>query len=130
MLLIALRLGLVLGIGLSFFPLDAFGQVFYLRDTFCTNQILLINGHLYGPDNPEGTEVIPGGAYNGADSIIEVRLVFFQPSITVLDQPICDNDTIWVNNVPYHAGFSLGEEVIEGGAANGCDSIIKVQLSA
>lgn len=105
------------------------GQVFFLRDTFCSNQLLIVNGHLYGPDNPTGTEILPGGAANGADSIIEVRLVFFQPALLKLEQTLCQGDTVWVNGVPYHAGFNIGEETIENGAANGCDSIIQVMLT-
>lgn len=111
------------------FRQDANAQVFTLRDTFCSNQLIIVNGHLYGPDMPEGTEVLPGAASNGADSIIEVRLVFYKPAVVKLEQIVCANDTIWVNNVPYHAGFTIGEEVIEGGAANGCDSIIQVKLT-
>ncbi|MCK6694468.1 MAG: gliding motility-associated C-terminal domain-containing protein [Thermoanaerobaculia bacterium] len=104
-------------------------QTFFWRDTFCSNQILLINGHLYGPDNPVGTEILPGASASGADSIIEVRLVFYQPSVVVLDQIRCQTDTVWINGVPYHANYYIGEETIEGGAANGCDSIIKVNLT-
>lgn len=104
-------------------------QVFFLRDTFCSNQFIIVNGHLYSPDNPTGTEVLPGAAANGMDSIIEVRLVFYQPAFTLIEEVLCEGDTLWVNNVPYHAGFNFGEEVIEGGAANGCDSIIDVNLT-
>lgn len=117
---------MLLSVGLS----QVFGQVHFLRDTFCSNQILIVNGHLYGVDNPTGTEILPGAASNGADSIIEVRLVFYQPSVVLLEQTLCGNDTLWVNNVPYHAGFTIGQEIIEAGAANGCDSIIQVQLTA
>lgn len=116
----------LLVVGLS----QSFGQVYFLRDTFCSNQILIVNSHLYSIDNPSGTEILPGAASNGADSVIEVRLVFFQPSVFLLEQTLCGDDTLWVNNVPYHAGFTIGQEVIEAGAANGCDSIIQVQLTA
>lgn len=113
----------------AFGPAHANAQVYVLRDTFCSNQLIIINNHLYGPDHPSGTETLPGAASNGMDSIIEVRLVFLQPSITYLTQTLCKGDTVWVNNVPYHAGFTKGEEVIEGGAANGCDSTIQVDLT-
>ncbi len=112
-----------------FFISDATGQTFFLRDTFCSNQLLLINNHLYGPDNPVGTEILPGAAANGGDSIIEVRLVFFQPVIYVLDEIRCNSDTVWVNGVAYHENFYVGQEIIESGAANGCDSIIQVNLN-
>lgn len=105
------------------------GQVFILRDTFCSNQFVIINGHLYGPDNPTGTEILPGAAANGADSIIQVQLSFFQPVTLLLEPAVCAGDTIWVNNVAYHAGFFIGQEIIENGASNGCDSIIQVNLN-
>lgn len=106
--------------------LDA--QIFFLRDTFCTDQLIVVNGSIYGPDRPTGTEVIPGAAANGGDSIIEVRLVFLKPALTRLEGNYCEGDTIWVNGVPYHAGFFIGKEVIERGAANGCDSTIEINL--
>lgn len=108
---------------------ELFGQVFVLRDTFCSNQFVIINGNLYGPDNPSGTQVLPGAAANGGDSIIEVRLVFLQPAFFLLEQNICPGDTVWVNGVPYHAGFFIGQEIIENGAANGCDSTVQVNLN-
>ncbi|MFN0015008.1 MAG: hypothetical protein ACKVU2_10705 [Saprospiraceae bacterium] len=120
----ALSILFVTGLGLA----GLRAQVFFLRDTFCSNQFIIVNGHLYGPDNPMGTEVIPGGAANGADSIIEVRFVFYQLAVVTLNQTICADDTLWVNNVPYHSGFFIGKEIIENGAANGCDSIININL--
>ncbi|MBK8920768.1 MAG: gliding motility-associated C-terminal domain-containing protein [Saprospirales bacterium] len=119
-------LAVLLFCGLASTTLNA--QVFFLRDTFCNNQLIVVNNHLYGPGNPSGTEVLPGAASNGTDSIVEVRLVFFQPVMLRLDQTLCEGDTVWVNQIPYHAGFTLGTEIIEGGAANGCDSIIDVNL--
>ncbi|MCS6929166.1 MAG: gliding motility-associated C-terminal domain-containing protein [Saprospiraceae bacterium] len=103
-------------------------QVYFLRDTFCADQLIVINGSVYGPNRPTGTEIIPGGAANGGDSIIEVRLVFLKPALTRLTGKYCVGDTVWVNGVPYHAGYYIGKEIIEGGATNGCDSIIEVDL--
>ncbi|MEQ1746900.1 MAG: gliding motility-associated C-terminal domain-containing protein [Saprospiraceae bacterium] len=120
----ALSILFVLGFGLT----SLRAQVFFLRDTFCSNQFVVVNGHLYGPDKPTGTEIIFGGAASGADSIIEVRFVFYEPAVVTLNQTICADDTVWVNNVPYHGGFFIGQETIENGAANGCDSIININL--
>jgi hypothetical protein len=102
---------------------------FNWQDTFCSNQIVLINNNFYGPNNPSGTEILPGAAANGGDSIIQINFTFFQPPLTLLEQDLCAGDTLWVNNSPYHAMRWLGEEKIFGGAANGCDSIIQVRLN-
>lgn len=101
---------------------------YYYRDTFCSNQSVLINSSIYGPSNPSGTEFLPHAAANGEDSVIHVELIFREPALTQIDQSLCSGDTLWVAGVPYHDHHWLGEETIEKGAANGCDSIIQVNL--
>lgn len=101
----------------------------YYRDTFCSNQILLIGNQFFDASNPVGTVVLPGAASDGGDSVIVVELIFRQPVEIDLSPTICVGDTVWVNGTAYHARFYLGEETIEGGAANGCDSIIHISLN-
>lgn len=102
---------------------------FDYRDTFCSNQTLLIGNQIFDASNPSGTVFLPGAASGGNDSVIFVNLVFFQPPITILTQSLCGGDTVWVNGRAYHSKFFLGEEIVDDGAANGCDSIIRVNLS-
>ncbi len=101
----------------------------FLRDTFCANQSIFIGNQIFSPANPTGTVTIPGGAFNGADSVIHVELTFNQPVVLNLNASICANDTIWVNGTPYHANFFIGQEIVQEGAVNGCDSIINVYLT-
>lgn len=99
-----------------------------LRDTFCGNQSIFVGNQIFGPSNPTGQVVLPGGAFNGIDSVIHVELVFRQPVTTNLTGEYCEGDTVWVNGTPYHYNFFIGQEVIQEGAANGCDSIVNVNL--
>ena len=101
---------------------------FNLRDTFCTSQIILIGNQFFGPDNSSGDVVFPGAAADGSDSIVSVQLTFLQRPEITLTQSLCQGDTLLINGTPYHANFYLGEEIVEGGAANGCDSLIHVAL--
>ncbi len=101
---------------------------FFYRDTFCSNQIILLNGHFYSPETPSGVDTLPGAAANGGDSIIHVDLTFFSATMALIDGSICPGDTIWVNGVPYHTNHYIGEETIEGGAQNTCDSIVHIDL--
>jgi hypothetical protein len=101
---------------------------FTYRDTFCADQLIFIGNSLYGPLQPSGTEVLPGAAASGADSIIVVELQFRQPSEIDYNPVVCENDTLWINGSPYHAEHWLGDEIIQGGAANGCDSIMHIEL--
>jgi gliding motility-associated-like protein len=122
-----------------FFPLY-FGLIFafcanaqpghsFLRDTFCANQSILVGNQFFNPATPAGTVVLPSAAFNGGDSTIHVAFEFRQPVKITLEQNLCYGDTLWVNGVPYHAGYYLGEETVQEAAANGCDSIIQVRLT-
>ena len=102
---------------------------FVWKDTFCSNQLILVNNNLYGPDQPSGTEVLPGAATTGGDSIIIVEFTFLQPAFFLLEQPLCAGDTIRVNGAAYHENRRLGTERIFGGATNGCDSTVQIRLT-
>lgn len=110
-------------------PPDTMDVYTVYRDTFCGNQTILIGNMFFDASNPSGTVVFPGGASTGGDSIVDVILNFFQPVEIDLNQTLCYGDTLVVNGTGYHANFYLGREVVENGAANGCDSIINVMLS-
>jgi gliding motility-associated-like protein len=97
------------------------------RDTFCGNQILIIGNRLFDADNPSG--IVRFTAANGMDSIVLVNLIFRFPVTVKMDGRYCFGDTLRINGTAYHAGFYLGEEILEGRAANGCDSIIQVSLT-
>lgn len=103
------------------------GHAIY-RDTFCDNQTVLVINQFFDASNPSGTITLPGAAIGGIDSVIHVELVFNAAKEATLNQTLCEGDTLWVNGTAYHAGFFIGEEFIESGASNGCDSIIHVNL--
>ncbi len=108
-------------------PQDTIYRIY--RDTFCGNQTVLINNNFYGSGNPTGTEFLPGAAVNGSDSLIQVDLVFRQPVEVNFTGTLCTGDTVVVNGTRYHANFFLGEEIVDNGSVNGCDSIIHVNLT-
>jgi len=102
---------------------------FTYRDTFCDNQTILVISQFFDSDNPTGTVTLPGAAQGGIDSVIHVELTFNSAMESTLNQTLCEGDTLWVNGTAYHAGFYIGDEFIESGSANGCDSIIHINLS-
>jgi len=100
-----------------------------IEGSYCQNEALVVNGRIYDAAHPSGTELLPGGAAGGCDSLIVVQLVFSSAAQYHLQQTICSNDTVWVNDQAYDQHYYLGMETIPGGAANGCDSVILVDLS-
>lgn len=99
------------------------------RDTFCDNQTVFVINQFFDASNPTATIVLPGAGSGGIDSVIHVELTFNAAMEATLTQTLCEGDTLWVNGTPYHAGFFIGEEFIESGSVNGCDSIIHVNLN-
>jgi hypothetical protein len=99
------------------------------RDTFCDNQTVFVINQFFDVNTPTATIILPGAATGGIDSVIHVELTFNAAMEATLNQTLCEGDTLWVNGTAYHAGFFIGEEFIEGGSVNGCDSIIHVNLS-
>lgn len=116
------------GIASSLGAFSPAGDTAVYSHTYCSHQVVIINGHLYGPFNPTGLEVIPGGATGGMDSIFWVQLQFLEPVEVDYTATLCEGDTLWVNQSAYHNTHYQGQEVVENGAANGCDSIINVLI--
>ena len=114
-----------------FFAMSVYAQPghYTYRDTFCDNQSILVVSQFFNANSPSGTVTLPGAAVGGIDSVIHVELTFNAAMEATLNQTLCEGDTLWVNGTAYHAGFYLGEEFIESGSVNGCDSIIHVQLN-
>jgi len=102
---------------------------FTYRDTFCNNQIILVGPQFFDATNPSGIVTLPGAALGGIDSVIRVELTFLSVMEANLNQTLCEGDSLWVNGTAYHAGFYIGEEFIDSGSVNGCDSLIHVNLS-
>ncbi|MCB9285333.1 MAG: gliding motility-associated C-terminal domain-containing protein [Lewinellaceae bacterium] len=97
--------------------------------TLCPGEELLVNNVVYNEANPVGTEVIPNGSLNGCDSIVTVALSYFFVSQNSIVQTLCDGESLTVNGAVFDASNPSGTEVIAGGSANGCDSIVIVDLS-
>ena len=104
-------------------------EVFDLYDpVICINDFVIINGTQYDRNNPAGLEVLSGAAVNGCDSVLRVNLEFAETSMDELRVELCENEAIVVNGTVYDKENREGIEVFEGGAANGCDSILEVSV--
>ncbi|MNK01869.1 hypothetical protein D3C87_196820 [compost metagenome] len=87
-----------------------------------------INGVTYVASNNTATDTIVGGAANGCDSIVTLNLTINQPATGIDTQTACGSYT-WINGVTYIASNNTATDTIVGGAANGCDSIVTLNLT-
>jgi gliding motility-associated-like protein len=73
-------------------------------------------------------ETLENAAANGCDSIVNVNLVFLENPEFDLNVELCDGEEFIFNGTTYDANMTSGSETLENAAANGCDSIVNVNL--
>ncbi|MCB0548764.1 MAG: T9SS type B sorting domain-containing protein, partial [Phaeodactylibacter sp.] len=91
-----------------------------LERQLCSGEVLMVNGNTYSESNPTGIEVIPGGAANGCDSIIQVSLTFSEGATGFIEggRPICPGEALELTvrlqgATSYNVNISDGANVVE-----------------
>ncbi|MCP4442545.1 MAG: T9SS type A sorting domain-containing protein, partial [Aureispira sp.] len=92
------------------------------------NSYTWTNGQTYTSDNITAMDTIVDGAANGCDSITTLNLTINTPANGTDNQVTCDSLT-WIDGVTYTSNNSTAMDTIVGGAANGCDSIVTLNLT-
>jgi hypothetical protein len=87
-----------------------------------------IDGNTYTSDNNTATYTIPAGAANGCDSVIQLDLTIDYPATGVDVQHACGSYT-WINGTTYTANNNSDTYTYSGMAANGCDSVVLLNLT-
>ncbi len=91
---------------------------------------ITIGNQTFNKNNPIGNVTLLNKAKNGCDSIVSVILTFIPISIGRNDIATCnDNYSLTVNNMTFNKANPSGSYILSGAAANGCDSLINVQLN-
>jgi len=92
------------------------------------NTYLWIDGNNYVASNNTATHTIAGGATNGCDSIITLDLTI-NNTVNSTDTQVACNTYLWIDGNNYVASNNTATHTIVGGAANGCDSIVTLDLT-
>ena len=89
---------------------------------------ITVGSSTYNESNPSGIDTLT--SVNGCDSIVTTSLVFNPLSIDTIDYVGCSGDgfSIVANSITYDESNPSGIDTIVSGGANGCDSIIVVDL--
>ncbi|MBI2282036.1 MAG: gliding motility-associated C-terminal domain-containing protein [Bacteroidetes bacterium] len=95
--------------------------------TSCT-PIVWIDGNTYSASTSTPTFTIIGGAANGCDSIVTLNLTITS-AVTGTDIITSCTPIVWIDGNTYTASTSTPTFTIVGGAANGCDSIVTLNLT-
>ena len=92
------------------------------------NSLLWIDGNTYTSNNTTAQHTIPGGATNGCDSIVTLNLTI-NSSATGTDTRTACNSLLWIDGNTYTSNNTTAQHTIPGGAANGCDSVVTLNLT-
>ncbi|BDS13173.1 T9SS type A sorting domain-containing protein [Aureispira anguillae] len=87
-----------------------------------------LDGITYTSSNNTATHTVIGGAYNGCDSIVTLNLTITGPASGVDVQSACLSYT-WLDGVTYTSSNNTATHTVIGGAYNGCDSIVTLNLT-
>jgi hypothetical protein len=98
-------------------------------DTITTcNAYTWIDGNTYSTNNTTATFTLTGAAANGCDSVVTLHLTFVNAATATDVVTACDAFT-WIDNNTYTANNNTATVTIPNGAANGCDSIVTLNLT-
>jgi len=95
--------------------------------TVC-NSLTWLDGVTYTANNTSATHTITGGAANGCDSIITLNLTV-NNSATSTDVISSCTPVTWIDGNTYSANNTSATHNIVNGAANGCDSLVTLNLT-
>ncbi|MCP3933204.1 MAG: T9SS type B sorting domain-containing protein [Bacteroidetes bacterium] len=98
-----------------------------INNTFCPDESISVNGVIYDINNPVGQEILTSQI--ACDSIVDVALNFLSEAVNNYDAQLCSGETLIVNGTIYGENHSAGTEILLNESANGCDSIVYVNLS-
>ena len=87
-----------------------------------------IDGNTYTTSNNTATYTIVGGAANGCDSLVTLDLTISNTVNGTDTQAACGTFT-WIDGNTYTTSNNTATYTIVGGAANGCDSLVTLDLT-
>jgi sorbitol-specific phosphotransferase system component IIA len=92
------------------------------------NSFTWINGNTYTSNNNSATFNLVGGASNGCDSLVSLNLTIINSASGTDVQTACNSFT-WIDGNTYTANNNTATYNIAGGASNGCDSLVSLNLT-
>ncbi len=87
-----------------------------------------IDGNEYTEDNNTATFILEGQAINGCDSIVNLALDIQEMALGIDVITSCEPIT-WIDGNSYTASNSEANFLLEGGATNGCDSLVSLDFT-
>lgn len=118
----------VASVSLKFYP-DAIGSY---TETFCDQtKTVTIGTETFSFAKPTGSTTLLGASVNGCDSIVMVNLKYEKVVIpgTYTVETCNDAYSLTLGNMTFNKSNPSGPVLLSGAAAQGCDSLVNVQIN-
>jgi len=113
----------------NYYPAETGNHIIRL----CPDQSIVFDNTLYGSQDGGvdfGFETLEGEGIGGCDSTVNVTVIYYpEYAPGFYEERICRSDTLFYNGTAYHFENTSGTENIGSVGANGCDSMVTVNLS-
>ena len=114
----------MLDIQLTYVPIPVGMQEIAL----CPGEIIEIAGVFFSETHLSDTVLLAGESHLGCDSMVVVSAELLKPTTSYLTMDLCNGSELVINGHLYNEAKPSGMEVLPGANAQGCDSIIQVDL--
>ncbi|MFN8318088.1 MAG: gliding motility-associated C-terminal domain-containing protein [Saprospiraceae bacterium] len=94
----------------------------------CKGDSILIGNTIFQEGKTSGNVWLEGEAKNGCDSLVMVKVDFWDEPRGKLNAVLCDGDTLSIAGNQFHPGKTSGTIVLPAASLNGCDSILDVSV--
>ncbi len=98
----------------------------YIVETICAGDS--VNYFSTWFDEDFASDEFPVSNPNGCDSLFIVDISFFPLTDSLINPILCEGDFIIVDGVTYNEANPMGQEILENQGANGCDSLVNIDL--
>ncbi|MGB3228196.1 MAG: hypothetical protein WBB02_09525 [Saprospiraceae bacterium] len=93
----------------------------------CFGDTIVIHNKKYYSGKETGIDTLKNATINGCDSIVHISTVFFQPVLEQIDDTLCNEATITINNIIFDKNNPI--HTFKFKSQFGCDSFLLVDLS-
>lgn len=100
-----------------------------INSTLCEGESFVYEGVTYDISSPSGQAILPNASSNGCDSTVFISLDFLLNGSSTLSQSFCWDESFVYNGTEYNISMPSGQEVLDNASANGCDSIVNIDLT-
>ena len=98
----------------------------YITPTICAGDSTMIGSMFYGENNPSDEIIVLNP--NGCDSITIINVSFYPQVDSLLTVPLCAGESTTINGTIYNDTNMSDQDTLFNQSANGCDSIVMVQI--